>query len=35
VIDEQEVISAAQRQADDFWGRFVAAYGARVMPPDA
>jgi 5-methylthioadenosine/S-adenosylhomocysteine deaminase len=35
VIDEQEVVSAAQRQADDFWGRFVAAYGARVMPPEA
>jgi 5-methylthioadenosine/S-adenosylhomocysteine deaminase len=31
VIDETEVMAEAQRQADDFWGRFEAEYGGRVM----
>lgn len=35
VVDELEVIGAAQRQADDFWRRFEAMYGSRVMSADA
>jgi 5-methylthioadenosine/S-adenosylhomocysteine deaminase len=31
IIDETEVIEAAQKQADDFWKRFEAEYGGRVL----
>lgn len=31
VIDELEVVDAAQEQADDFWRRFEAEYGSRVV----
>src|SRR5690606_37389636 len=35
VVDELDIVDAAQRQADDFWRRFEAMYGGRVMSADA
>ena len=34
-VDEQDVINAAQQQAEDFWRRFESQFGGSVMPAGA